>query len=340
MSEPSLRRARVLRRDRRSCLQEDLSVAAGDGQARSARRAGHRRRQGAAGDSISCRRERATASRSTAAFDAAAFEKLCGLLRYVDGDYATPRPSQALRKELGSGTRPAHYLAIPPSSVRHSRRAAGATRVARRRRARHRREAVRPRPGLGAGAQRRSCCETFDEQRHLPHRPLPRQGAGAQHAVLPFRQRLPGADLESQHIESVQITMAEDFGVQGRGAFYEETGAIRDVVQNHLFQVLAQLAMEPPVADRQRIDPRRESEGAQGDCAARAAKTSCAANSAAIATRTASRADSQVETFAALRLDIDSWRWQGVPFYIRAGKSSAGHVYRSRCATALPAQAL
>ena len=114
--------------------------------------------------------------------------------------------------------------------------------------------------------------------------------------------------------------MAEDFGVQGRGAFYDETGTIRDVVQNHLFQVLTNLAMEPPVAHGQRIDPGREGQGPEGHAAARARRTSCAGSSAATGRSQAWPPDSKMETFAALRLDINSWRWQGVPFYIRAGK--------------------
>jgi glucose-6-phosphate 1-dehydrogenase len=121
------------------------------------------------------------------------------------------------------------------------------------------------------------------------------------------------------HIENVQITMAEDFGVQGRGAFYDETGAIRDVIQNHLFQVLANLAMEPP--------PRTDSESIR-DEKVKVLKAIPPLESKNIVRGQFSgyrkekgvAADSQVETFAALELEIDSWRWKGVPFYIRAGK--------------------
>jgi glucose-6-phosphate 1-dehydrogenase len=124
------------------------------------------------------------------------------------------------------------------------------------------------------------------------------------------------------HIESVQITMAEDFGVQGRGAFYEQVGAIRDVVQNHLFQVLANLAMEPPIRTDSEsirdekvkvlkaIPPLDTSRLVRGQFRGYRQEPGVAA-------------DSQVETFAALQLEIDSWRWHGVPFYIRAGKSLA-----------------
>src|SRR2546423_1250533 len=120
-------------------------------------------------------------------------------------------------------------------------------------------------------------------------------------------------------VESVQITMAEDFGVQGRGAFYDQTGAIRDVVQNHLFQVLANLAMEPPVRTDSEsirdekvkvlraIPPLEQKNLIRGQFRGYRSENGVAPNS-------------QVETFAALQLEIDSWRWRGVPFYIRAGK--------------------
>src|SRR5262249_51137480 len=120
-------------------------------------------------------------------------------------------------------------------------------------------------------------------------------------------------------VESVQITMAEDFGVQGRGAFYDQTGTIRDVVQNHLFQILTNLAMEPPV--------RTDSESMRDE------KVKVLKSIPPLEARNIVRGqfrgyrkekgvapDSQVETFVALRLDVNSWRWQGVPFYIRAGK--------------------
>src|SRR5207248_6386337 len=122
------------------------------------------------------------------------------------------------------------------------------------------------------------------------------------------------------YIESVQITMAEAFGVQGRGAFYDQTGAIRDVIQNHLFQVLTNLAMEPPVrADSESI--RDEKVKVLKAIAPIDARNLVRGQFRGYRQEHGVAADSQVETFAALRLEVDSWRWKGVPFYIRAGKN-------------------
>ena len=120
-------------------------------------------------------------------------------------------------------------------------------------------------------------------------------------------------------VESVQITMAEDFGIQGRGGFYDATGAVRDVIQNHLFQLLSNLAMEPPA----RMDSeslRDEKVKVLKSIPALAAGDIVRGQFRGYREERGVAANSQVETFAAVRLHINSWRWQGVPFYIRAGK--------------------
>ncbi len=124
---------------------------------------------------------------------------------------------------------------------------------------------------------------------------------------------------DRDNVESMQITMAEDFGVQGRGAFYEETGAMRDVVENHLFQVLVNLTMEPPVrTDSESI--RDEKVQVLRGIQALDPKNLVRGQFRGYRSEKGVAPDSKVETFAALKLEIDSWRWQGVPFYIRAGK--------------------
>jgi glucose-6-phosphate 1-dehydrogenase len=262
-------------------------------------------------------RARASLTECGGGVDRKAFAKLERLLKYVDGDYSDPATFDQVRQALGDAKRPTHYLAIPPSlfgTVVESLGKSGCATNAR---------VVIEKPF----GHNRALARVLDDTVHsvFPESAIYRidhyLGKEAVENLLYFRfaNTLFEPLWNHHYVSSVQITMAESFGVQGRGHFYDETGAIRDVVQNHLLQVVSMLAMEPPsrmyheaVRDEhvkvlRSIPPLDPKHVVRGQFNGYQDEPGVAPGST-------------IETYAALQLEVDSWRWAGVPWILRAGK--------------------
>lgn len=249
--------------------------------------------------------------------DQDAFNKLSGLLHYVDGDYNDPNTFAQLRKELGSAKQPLHYLAIPPALfgiVAEGLAKSGCSQNA---------QVVVEKPFGHDLASAKELNRIL--QRYFPEDRIFRidhfLGKESVQNIIYTRFANPMFEpiWNRTYVRSIQITMAEQFGVENRGKFYDETGAVRDVVQNHLLQVLTNVTMDPATGEDH--DAWRDQKSALLK-AVRPIDPSDVVRGQYNGYRSVSgvNSSSTVETFVALKLFIETWRWADVPIYIRAGK--------------------
>jgi len=252
--------------------------------------------------------------------DGDALDRLLSLMEYIDGDYSDPGTFKALRRVLGGARHPVHYLAIPPSLFATVIEGLGGEGLARG--ARVVVEKPFGRDLASARQLNRVVRSAFPESAIFRIDHFLGREEIMNLLYFRFANSFPEPIWNRNYVASVQITLAEQFGVQGRGAFYETAGCLRDVVENHLFQVVALLAMEPPAyqgfgaVQSQKFNVFKAMRPLAADDVVRGQFTGYRDEPGVAA-------DSDVETFCALRLFIDSWRWAGVPWYVRSGKCLA-----------------